>query len=91
MNLQEQISRIQEVMGVINEQLTGDTIVLSKQMVNKPVILIGTKKEKTEVNKVKLLDNGTVDIHLKNGQTINVSQNRLRSLNLKIPITFHMK
>ena len=91
MNLQEQISRIQLMMGVINEQTTGDINTIIKNIINKPVTLMGVEPIKTEVHKVDILNDGSLDIHFKNGQNMNISQQRFRSINLKIPLKFHLK
>jgi hypothetical protein len=91
MNLQEQISRIQSMMGVMNEQVTGDTSIMINKLKDHPVTLIGDQPIKTEIHKVELLDDGTIDIHFKNGQDINISQDNFRSINLKVPLKFNLK
>ena len=87
MKLQEQISRIQEIM--LQEQVTGDTDTIVKQIINKPATIVGDTEEKTVVTKVKVKDDNSLDINFKNGYTINVSQNRFRNLNLKLPLRFN--
>jgi hypothetical protein len=86
MNLQEQISRIQSMM--LLEQVTGDTDTIVKQIINKPATIVGDTEEKTVVTKVKVKDDNSLDIKFKNGYTINLSQNRFRNLNLKLPLRF---
>jgi hypothetical protein len=86
MNLQEQISRIQSMM--LLEQVTGDTDTIVKQIINKPATIVGDTEEKTVVTKVNVKDDNSLDINFKNGYTINISQNRFRNLNLKLPLRF---
>jgi hypothetical protein len=86
MNLQEQISRIQSMM--LLEQVTGDTDTIVKQIINKSAIIVGDTEEKTVVTKVNVKKDNSLDIKFKNGYTINVSQNRFRDLNLKLPLKF---
>ena len=89
MNLQEQISRIQEIMMI--ESLTGDTENIIDKVVNQPAILVGDTEEKTQVKGVNLRDNGTIDINFKNGFTINLSQKDFSEVTLKIPLRFKTK
>jgi hypothetical protein len=86
MNLQEQISRIQEMM--LLEQVTGDTDTIIKQIINKPATIVGDTQIETVVKSVNVKKDNSLDINFKNGYTINLSQNRFRNLNLKLPLTF---
>ena len=52
---------------------------------------MGVEPIKTEVHKVDILNDWPLDIHFKNGQNMNISQQRFRSINLKIPLKFHLK
>ena len=86
MNLQEQISRIQSMM--LLEQVTGDTDTIVKQIINKPATIVGDTQIETVVKSVNIKKDNSLDINFKNGYTINLSQNRFRNLNLKLPLRF---
>ena len=86
MNLQEQISRMKSMM--LLEQVTGDTDTIIKQIINKPATIVGDTQIETVVKSVNVKKDNSLDINFKNGYTINLSQNRFRNLNLKLPLTF---
>ena len=85
MNLQEQISRMKSMM-MEQEEKELETII--KQVINKPATIVGDTQIETVVKSVNVKKDNSLDINFKNGYTINLSQNRFRDLNLKLPLTF---
>ena len=85
MNLQEQISRMKSMM-MEQEEKELETII--KQVINKPATIVGDTQIETVVKSVNVKKDNSLDINFKNGYTINLSQNRFRNLNLKLPLTF---
>jgi hypothetical protein len=86
MNLQEQISRMKSMM-MEQEEKELETII--KQVINKPATIVGDTQIETVVKSVNVKKDNSLDINFKNGYTINLSQNRFRDLNLKLPLTFN--
>ena len=85
MKLQEQISRMKSMM-MEQEEKELETII--KQVINKPATIVGDTQIETVVKSVNVKKDNSLDINFKNGYTINLSQNRFRDLNLKLPLTF---
>jgi hypothetical protein len=85
MNLQEQISRMKSMM-MEQEEKELETII--KQVINKPATIVGDTQIETVVKSVNVKKDNSLDINFKNGYTINLSQERFRNLNLKLPLTF---
>jgi hypothetical protein len=85
MKLQEQISRMKSMM-MEQEEKELETII--KQVINKPATIVGDTQIETVVKSVNVKKDNSLDINFKNGYTINLSQNRFRNLNLKLPLTF---
>lgn len=85
MKLQEQISRMKSMM-MEQEEKELETII--KQVINKPATIVGDTQIETVVKSVNVKKDNSLDINFKNGYTINLSQERFRNLNLKLPLTF---
>ena len=74
--------------SMMMEQEEKELETIIKQVINKPATIVGDTQIETVVKSVNVKKDNSLDINFKNGYTINLSQNRFRNLNLKLPLTF---
>ena len=75
--------------SMMMEQEEKELETIIKQVINKPATIVGDTQIETVVKSVNVKKDNSLDINFKNGYTINLSQNRFRDLNLKLPLTFN--